>query len=543
VSALRKLPWLALAVLSAVVLAACGDDDGDGASGAASAIPPEPVLYLEADISGEGTQHENLDALLTELGELPLLGSPVDPRTLVEQAFQDLGEENGVDISYAEDFEPWLGDELALGFSSLSDAEPGFVLSVAVTDEEIARDSIERISAEDAAEETDEEYDGVSYQVSGTGDYAVGVFDDKFVLATVDEFEAAVDASRGDSLASDDEVSEALDSVGDERLGAMYVDVGGAADLAVEEGDAEEAEVEAARDAVPQLFDEPLVAALTAGDQTLAMDLAFGHPEDFPEVQGTDRLGEAPGDAFAAFGIAALGDQIDAGLDQIESLVASVEGAEGFDRETIDALFEDQVGVPLDEVLAGLDDAVAFGRGDLAAKKFVAALDIEPTGDTGPLSEFLDGLERVAGSDGDTIVGPPLKGGDAGFSAQPTPRAAAGSAVRFVNAELGEALSFALASDRATAEQSGSGALGDTPLFQAAADALGGEHEMLAFVDVGQILDATLGGAGLLDVATGGASQEEAIASFLAEKLGFASIGISYEDERVIERIVLGLDR
>lgn len=529
------------AALVAALLTACGDD-GEGASGAASAIPPDPVLFLEGDISGKGTQHDNLDALLSELGELPLLGSPVDPRALVEQAFQNLGEENGVDISYAEDFEPWLGDTLALGFSSLSDADPGFVLSVEVTDEEIARDSVERISAEDAAEETDEEYDGVSYQVSGTGDYAVGVFDDKFVLATVDDFEAAVDASRGDSLASSDEVSEALDSLGDERLGAMYLDTGAAVELAVAEGDAEAAEVEAARDAVPQLLEEPLVAALATGEQTLALDLAFGHPEDFPEVGGTDRLGEAPGDAFAAVGIAALGDQIDAVLDQVEPLVAS-EGAEGFDRETISDLFEDQVGVALDDVLASLGDAVAYGRGDLAAKRFAAELDVEPAGDTDPLASLLDGLERLAGSEDQTIVGPPLNGGDAGFSARPTPRAAAGSPVTFVNAALGETLSFALASDRAAAEQGDSGSLGDTQLFQAAADALGGEHEMLAFLDLGQILDATLGGAGLLDVATGGATEEEAIASFLAGKLGFASIGISYGGERVIERIVLGLDR
>ena len=536
-SRLRKLSLLLVVPLA--VLAGCGDDEG--ATGAASAIPPDPLLYVEADISGDGAQHENLDALLTELGELPLLGTPVEPRALVEQAFQKLGEENGVDISYAEDFEPWLGDTLAVGYRSLTDEDPGFVLAVEVTNEEDARSSIERISAEDAAEETDEEYDGVSYQISGGGQYAVGVFDDKFVLATVDDFEAAVDASRGDSLASDDEVNAALDFVGDERLGAMYLDTEAAIDLAVAQGDAEAAEAESVRAAVPELLEEPLVASLTAGERTLGLDIAVGHPEEFPEVGGGERLGGAPDDAFAALGVGALGDQLDAVLDRIGPLAAA-EGAEGIDRETIDSLFEEQVGTQLDEVLAGLGDAVAYGRGELGARRFAAGLEVTPEGDGDALAAFLEGLERLAESDDDTVLGAPLQGGDSGFSAEPTPQAAAGSPVTFVNAELGESLSFVAASDRATAEKAPSGTLGTTELFQTAEGALGDDYEMLAFVDLGQILDAALEGAGLLDVVTGDATEEEAIASFLAEKLGFASVGLRYEGERVIQRIVVGLD-
>ena len=156
------------------------------------------------------------------------------------------------------------------------------MLALDVTDEEIARDSIERITAADAAEETDEEYDGVSYQVSGSGEYAVGVFDDKFVLATVDDFEAAVDASRGDSVATGD---EAADRGGrrsaSERLATISVDADAALDLAVAEGDAEAAEAEAARAARAR----DLRAADRRGargrraDRSI-FDVAVGHSDD-----------------------------------------------------------------------------------------------------------------------------------------------------------------------------------------------------------------------------------------------------------------------
>ena len=201
---LRRLPPAALALAIALLASGCGDDHEEGGGGAFSAIPADPVLYLEADISGEDEQHENLDAILSELGKVPLLGTAVDPKAMIAGALEDLGAQNGIEISYEEDFEPWLGEMLAVGYESLAREDAAFVLAIDVDDEEIARDSVERITAADAASEAEAEYDGVTYQRSASGEYAIGVFDDKFVLATVEEFEAAVDASRGDSVATDD---------------------------------------------------------------------------------------------------------------------------------------------------------------------------------------------------------------------------------------------------------------------------------------------------------------------------------------------------
>ncbi len=542
---MRRLAFVATVVVLGALGSGCGDDAGETPTGAAlpaaSAVPPDPLLYVEADISGEGEQHSNLNAILSDLGEVPLFGTPVDPKTLITQALEELGTQNGVDISYAEDFEPWLGNSLAVGYTTLEKDEPGFVLSIEVSDEEIARDSIERITAADAAEETDEEYDGVAYQVSGGGAYAIGVFEDRLVLATVDQFESAVDASRGDSFAATGDAAEALDVLDDDRLAATYVDTGAALDLTVAEGDADPDEAEAARAVAPEIFEQPLVAAIAAGERTVALDVAVGHPEDSPELSGTDRISDAPADAFAAAGIGGVGEQIDAILDRVEPIAAAA-GKADLDRETIASEFESATGVPLDEILAATGDAVAFGRGELP-DDFLAAVDVELTGSGDAPKRFVDGLEQLAEEDDQTILGPPLDASQPGFSAKPTPEAAAGSPVTFLNVGLGDDLSFLLASDRAVAEEEPAGTLGETPAFQAAADALGADYELLAFADLNPILEAVLGDAGsILDIASG-ASPDLAIAGFLAEKLGFAVAGFRRDGDLVIQRTIVGLDQ
>ena len=206
-----RLAPAALALAIALLSAGCGDDEEAG-SGAASAIPPDPVLYLEADISGEGEQHSNLDAILSELGELPLLGTPVDPKAFIADALEDLGRENGIDISYEEDFEPWLGDTLAVGLHVAGRGECG----VRAFDRRRRRGDRARLGGADHGRgRRRRDRGGVRRgrptSEARSGEYALGVFDGKFVLATADEFEAAVDASRGDSIADDDELADALE--------------------------------------------------------------------------------------------------------------------------------------------------------------------------------------------------------------------------------------------------------------------------------------------------------------------------------------------
>jgi Protein of unknown function (DUF3352) len=525
-----RLALTAIAAALAVLAAGCGNSD-DGASGAGAAIPPDAAVYLEADISGEGDQHAKLDALLTELGEIPLLGTPVDPKDLIAQALEDLGRDNGVDISYAQDFEPWLGDSIAVGYSSVDERDPGFVLSVAAEDEQLARDALDRIVSADSGEETSAEYDGVSYYLNPDGEYAVGVFDEKLVLSTADEFEGAVDASRGDSLAGDDGVGDTFEALADERLAAAYVDVEALAEAEVDT-ESERVQLDAVRDAVPELL-EPVAVGAVAGERSLALDLAVPHGEDAPAFAGTSELAEAPADAFAALGFAALGEQLAAIVERIEPLAGAEAGTLGED-------FERSLGVPLDEALAGIGDSVAYVRGELP-EEFVATFDASLAGESEVLERVLAGAEALAAQDDDTMLGPAI-GGGTGFSAEPSPDVADTSPVRFINAELDDELHVLAGSDRELAEQAPPAeTLGDTDRFQAAADALSDDFEMVGFADLEPILDAAVPGGSILDLAIGDVPPEQAVVGFLAGKLGFAAAGIREDGDYSIQRLLVGL--
>jgi len=530
-----RLGATALAAALALLAPGCGDDE-EGVSGAAGAIPADAAVYMEADISSEGDQHAKLDALLSELGEIPLLGTPIDPKDLIAQALEDLGADNGVDISYAEDFEPWLGDSLAVGYSSMDDLEPGFVLALSADDEQLARDALDRIVSADSGEETSAEYDGVSYYLNGEGEYAVGVFDELLVLTTADEFEAAVDAARGDSMADEDAVGSAFGALPEERLAALFVDVEAAAESEADTPE-EQADLETVREVAPELL-EPVAVGAVAGDRSLALDVVVGHSEDAPDFAGTAKLAEAPSDAFAALGVAAFGEQAASILERIEPFTGTLEGT---DVGALADEFEQAVGVPLDEALASFGDAVAYGRGGLP-DQFVAALDMDLTGESDASERALDGLERLAERDADTVLGPAL-GGGTGFSAEPTPEVADTSPVKFINAELlDDELQLLVASDKAVAEQAPpADTLGETERFQVAAEALSDDYEMVGFADLEPILDSVVPGGSILDLAIGDVPPEQAIVGFLADKFGFAAAGVREDGDHSVQRLLVGL--
>jgi hypothetical protein len=101
-----------------------------------------------------------------------------------------------------------------------------------------------------------------------------------------------------------------------------------------------------------------------------------------------------------------------------------------------------------------------------------------------------------------------------------------------------------LAPSRSVAEETppSGDALSGEETFAAATDALGEEFGLAGYADLGPIFDAVLGDRSLFDVATGEASSEEAIAGFIADKLGFAALGVREEGDQIVQRLLVGLD-
>ena len=145
-----------LAVALTLVLPSCGGNGGETTSadlGPAGVAPPGAPIYLEATLRPEGEQKANAEALLAELGSVPLLGSQIEPSDLGDQAVQAFDSAVGADVDYASDVEPWLGSRAGLAITSFTQApdalegagtptNASYVLAVETTDEQLAKDSL-----------------------------------------------------------------------------------------------------------------------------------------------------------------------------------------------------------------------------------------------------------------------------------------------------------------------------------------------------------------------------------------------------------------
>src|SRR5215218_6586400 len=200
------------ALLSAIAVATgCGSDGSASSSGAASLAPADAVIYGEATLDPSEDQQAAINSLIEKFPGEGSAGERI--RGLLEKAFS----ESDTGLSYADDIEPWLGDQAGFFVSSLSPGSDGSgAFMIATDDEGKAGDAIEKAAkANDgkAASYKDHDY----YVIS---DGAAGVVDGWVVLGTERGFKSAVDtAEGGPTLEEDDAYTKALADAPEERLG------------------------------------------------------------------------------------------------------------------------------------------------------------------------------------------------------------------------------------------------------------------------------------------------------------------------------------
>jgi hypothetical protein len=555
-----KRHLLAITAALAVAIAGCGDEGSEPASGPATVIPPDMPLYIEATIRPESEQADDLDALLSELSDLPLPGIELgDPGDLIVSQLESRAADAGIDFSYAEDIEPWLGEKAGFGIAEDAEGETRFVAALETTDEDQARDSLEAILSQDEVANEEDEYEGVTY-ISAPGDtYRLGVFDGHVVLAPPADFEASVDASEGDSLASNDKLTESFDQLGDEGLASLFIDLEGFATLE----SSNSADLEQAKAIVPEYFENGMAVSVGVSDANrVYLDYVTPLVQGQPEAGASALLGTAPGDALGAFAIESLGEF---GQPIAELFTRANEaGAElkDFPEEGIESAFEDQTGVSFDDATGAIGDISVWVRGELPDALEVAG-EIEVS-DTEIATELIDAIKQEADQEGSAKFGPPVGGSDVGFSAlddstsfgdsiecssvgdaaECLPTGGADLNLPFVNVELdGDVIRYGFFTDEEAAQASdpdAGGDFADTEAYAAGSDALGDDFEYIGAVDLAPILDEFVHGAGIDDVLSG-ASPEELIGGFLAQKLGVVSFGVRYEGDAAVQRYVLSL--
>ena len=464
---MRKL-LLTLVALSTIALAAagCGSEE-EAASGASELVPAGAIIYAEATLDPSGDQKEAIDSILAKF---PGGGEAGDKlKDLIEQGLR----ESDAPISFKEDIEPWLGDEVAFFASTLSpDNDPsGGAVLVAADDEDQALEALEK-SAEGKV--TRHDYKGVEYLTDGSNK-AGAVFDGFLVLGSEPSVKAAIDTSEGGKKLSDDEAyKNTLDDVSEDRLGLVYVN------------SPEFLKSTQAMTSVPQsfkkFFEEPFAATVDADNDGVTFEGKV--PEETAQTfgfvgQGSDLLDELPGDSWVAMAQTDFGKLIDFYVD--------VFGGVAGGRDAVEQQLRAATGLDLQkDVIAWMGDFGIFVRGT-SLSNLDGALIVE-TSDEAASGRFIDALARLARG----------QGADSGLDVRPLSAPGGGEGYTISGGSIPKPIHFFQRDGRVVVAYGDAAAkdaidpsekLGDNPDFSSTRDSLGGDYDVSFFVLMQPIFD------------------------------------------------------
>ena len=463
------------ALLTAIAVAAGCGSDGATSSGAASLAPAKSLIYGEATLDPSEDQQQALNALIEKF---PGEGSAGDRiRRLLEQAFS----ESETGLSFADDVEPWLGDEAGFFVSSLTPGGAGSAaFMVATDDDDKARDAIEQAAKGEGKAESYKDHDYYSFD----GDGAAGIVDGWVVLGNPGGFKAAVDTSEGGApIEDDDRYTQTLADAPRERLGFMYFNTPAFVDQLKRSG------AGAALGPFAGLFKDPVLATLNANEHGVRLEATL--PESlsmaFPLIaEGNGLAAELPADSWLALAQPDLGKTIGYFVDTF--------GAVAGGRDGLAQQLRGATGLDLDkDVIAWMGDWNLFVRGT-SVSELNGALVIE-TSDEAASRRFIDAIARLARKSADSderVVALDLEGGGEGVTFR-TPQVPEPIHLFQRDGKVVLAYSDVAAADAlAPAEK-----LGDTQEYEDAQEALGGDYELsfyLAFEPILSLVDST--GAG-----------------------------------------------
>jgi hypothetical protein len=502
----------AAALALALGAAACGGEDDGGAEVPASAslVPTDAPVFGEATVRPEGDEAEAAESALSKLLNTD------DPGGFLVEQLDNLLAEDDAGISYSEDIEPWLGENAGIFFSTFAD-EPDGAAVVEVTDEAAAQATVDKIERSEGSRGTEESYEGVDYTLY-EGDSAVGFVDSFLVAGTEAGFRAAVDASRGESLADDDMYADELATAPDDSLATLYANVPAVLDRLVEDGEITQRQRTETEERLGAPVQGPALAAFTADEDNVALQVA-GRAGDIPEPEESPLLRELPADSWVAFGVDDLGEHLG---DSFEDL----EFSSGVAQLDVDEATEALLGTRLSELTSWVGDVGAYASGT-SIFGLGTALELETT-DEQASEDTLDDLQRSLLRNRSLNI-EPLEGGEPGFTISPSD-----APVQIVVVQREGRVIAGLGEKSIDAVLEPDETLGDSEAFGAAADALGDDFAGSFFLDFEPMLE-------LIDSVGADDDPDFQSARPYLDHLDYVVTGQRREDDRNVMRLVLGL--
>jgi hypothetical protein len=499
----------------------CGGS-GDDASDLAALVPPDAPLYLEGTVR-PGPDEAAIDSIASAVGV------PGDPGDLIVASLDRALAQDG--LSYADDIEPWLGDRVALFFRSFKESKgsdmPDFGAVVETSDSGAAQDFLDEARDDPSVRGQERSYGGVHYLLDQDG-IAFGLVDGALVIGTEGSLMAAVDASKGESLASFDGYTQMVGALPDDRLATAYGDPETLIDASIKSGETSSREAAAAKGLFGPLFEGPVAGGLEVRDDSITIDLSLPSEGGLP-TNASSLLETLPADAWAAYAFDDAGDTVGGAIAQLEA-VGRAAGEPELRPGSISHAFHASTGLDLDrDVLRLIDSAAAFASGTIPADLRLG-LDLKTT-DPKASARTIEALRKPLDKLPHTTVGPPPGDADAGLSLTNP-----GGPGALVIELAGDLITASVAAESDQAKGGGAeGGLGHSEGFQAATAALGGEFPPLAFLDFSRLLDVAEG-TGSLDSGIDPTTRQ------VLDALAFAAIGAHPNGNGAVVRIVLGLD-
>jgi Protein of unknown function (DUF3352) len=517
------LPVLAAAAALAL-LAGCGDS-GDSASSTdpATIAPPDTPVFIEAKIQPTGEVKTNLEGLARRLAGVEDLGETIT--SLIEEEAGESEEE----IDFEKDIEPWLGESAGL-FLTKFDGEDfdGGGFAVEVTDTGEAQDFLDLQTEKEDPKPEDASYEGIDYKIDPDDKQAIGIVGN-FIVFGEDKaaFEAAVDASEGDSLADSETYTEVTPEAPENSLADIYVDIGGLIKAAGDEVDPDA--LKFFESTGVDLERSSAMASLVPNADNVEIDIAGKlSGEAQSAVPGSDAgplLGSMPAPAIAALSAGDLGDSLGEVIDSIDKEGIPGEVPPNQLKSTLE-----QAGIDLDQITGNLGDAAVYVQGrDETSLGGALVIEVDDPGEAQKTIDDIGTLLRRNNVSGVTAV----KAGDTGFSI--SSRELGGQPVVVVAKGDRMAIGYGLASTLVGLD-AGSATLAKTKSYNEALDALG-NTPITGFAAGRPVLRLV---EALVTDPEDRAELEE-LSQYLG-KVPYLAIGTETEGDVARARVILGVD-
>jgi hypothetical protein len=505
---------LSSAALAAFAIAGCGGSSESGGDDPASLAPPSSPLFVEATVKPQGDLKANIESLSSKLAGIS------DPGTLIVNQIDSSISESGSKMSFEDDIEPWLGEKAGVFFERYDGEDfTGVGAVVQTTDTGAASDFVDKLAQESDSPMTQGSYEGSDYTTDTSDGTSVGVVGDFLVVGQDKQtFEAAVDASNGDSLADESKYSDTVSGAPDDSVADAYVDIGALINSAGDEVDQQL--LDTYKSLGYNLSDSTALASLVAGSDQVEIDVSTDVGGGIDAAGLTDFIGSFPAGSWVAFASPDVGEQAQKIVDAIDENGIPGSIPPGQLKSGLA-----QQGIDVEKIVTAIGDVGLFvegtSRSNLAGALVIEAKDPEAASDT--LSKLTD-LLRNAGASGFT----PIPGGfeirdPEELGQQPVQVVAKGDRI---------VLGYGAAATQQALDGGGQ-TLDSSPVFDDAAQSLGGT-DLAGFVDIASVLK--------LAESLGAASDDDyQQARPYLEKLDFAAIGAGSSGDTTTSKIVVKL--